>query len=280
MPKGPNNTVGLALDTTNVVLTTLKDAARLAPVPYLQEAANVAIGILDAIQGVRDNKDAFRRLADDACGLVYAAILCTNANSGTGMISRSLLDNLRELAETLIKIERIAKKKSSRNKITAFITNRSDRTTIQEYRETLRQSLDQFGLKSTITIQENIAHLMKQQNTMLMELRERERRETERMATTPEPQRPEAAGFGDWVRQSMAGHVPDSPGAALQRQHMFPFQQPMASPYIQSPIITSIGDMNNSHHITNTNSGNTTTTITENSNNRIYDGTRQRRGGR
>ena len=42
--------VGPALDATNVVLTTVKEAARMAPVPYLQEAATLALGLLEAVQ--------------------------------------------------------------------------------------------------------------------------------------------------------------------------------------------------------------------------------------
>lgn len=38
------------MDTTNIVLTTLRDAARIAPIPYLQGAAGAALGILDIIQ--------------------------------------------------------------------------------------------------------------------------------------------------------------------------------------------------------------------------------------
>lgn len=41
---------GLTLDVSSLVLTTLRDAARLAPVPYLMDAAELALGILDIIQ--------------------------------------------------------------------------------------------------------------------------------------------------------------------------------------------------------------------------------------
>lgn len=48
------------------------------------------------MKGAHDNKEAFQRLADDACGLVYAAILCTNRIGTTG-VSEDVLDSLREL---------------------------------------------------------------------------------------------------------------------------------------------------------------------------------------
>jgi len=40
----------LILDTSDLVLTVVKDAARLAPVPYLQDAATLALGIMNIIQ--------------------------------------------------------------------------------------------------------------------------------------------------------------------------------------------------------------------------------------
>jgi hypothetical protein len=118
-----SSTTNLALDTTDLVLTGVRDAARLAPIPYLKDAAGLALGIVNLIQvsslclgryhgvvlestddgqcsqDVRGNKGAFQRLASDACGLVYA-ILCrhTTADRSTATdVTKDLLDNLQEL---------------------------------------------------------------------------------------------------------------------------------------------------------------------------------------
>ena len=40
----------LVLDTSDLVLTVVRDAARLAPIPYLQDAAGLALGIVNLIQ--------------------------------------------------------------------------------------------------------------------------------------------------------------------------------------------------------------------------------------
>jgi len=51
IPKSPRyEIVGLGLDLSDVVLTTLKEAARLAPVPYLQQSAGLALAIVNIIQ--------------------------------------------------------------------------------------------------------------------------------------------------------------------------------------------------------------------------------------
>ena len=44
------NIVENSLDISNIVLTTLNDAASMAPVPYLQQAAGLALGILNIVQ--------------------------------------------------------------------------------------------------------------------------------------------------------------------------------------------------------------------------------------
>ena len=48
--KQQSSSVQTALDTTSLVLTTLRDAGRLTPIPYLQEAAALALGIVTTIQ--------------------------------------------------------------------------------------------------------------------------------------------------------------------------------------------------------------------------------------
>jgi hypothetical protein len=50
-------------------------------------------------QDVKGNKSAFRRLANDACGLVYA-VLCRHTTADRSVatdVTKDLLDNLQEL---------------------------------------------------------------------------------------------------------------------------------------------------------------------------------------
>lgn len=49
---------GLSLDASHLILSTLRDVARIAPVPYLMQAAQLALTILDTIQ-VRPQHDKF-----------------------------------------------------------------------------------------------------------------------------------------------------------------------------------------------------------------------------
>ncbi|KAG6916692.1 hypothetical protein DXG01_005759 [Tephrocybe rancida] len=157
-PLPPRDLGALALDTSDVVLSTLADAAKLTPVPYLQEASGAALGIVKIIQGVRSNKDAFQRLASDACALVYI-VLCSEGRGNEGMatVSPTYLQHARELAETVRDIYVFAEAQASRNIALRIIQYKSDTGTIQEYRDRLRQSLDVFNLESNIAIQETLA---------------------------------------------------------------------------------------------------------------------------
>ena len=55
-----SNSLGLTTETANLVLMTLKDASRLAPTPYLQDAALLALAISTAIQVRRQLFDGIR----------------------------------------------------------------------------------------------------------------------------------------------------------------------------------------------------------------------------
>lgn len=237
--------VGLALDATNLVLATLRDTARLTPIPFLRDAAGLALGVLEVVQSARDNKDAYTRLATDACNLVYAALI--HAEKSSTAISNELQDNLRELQRTLTGINNFAAKQVKRNRIIRAITWKSDLVTIQAYRDSLRQSLDLFGLKSNIMIQESIGQLVMQQEELVNTLKTQ--------PSSPSPPRDAAQEH--------------------PREHSSGFHDHFLSPHIHSAQgrikFTSVaGDVNHidsSQHITSTNSGNTTNTIITNSNN-------------
>jgi hypothetical protein len=111
-----SETIGLALDTTAVLLLTLRDAAKLSPVPMVQTAAGLALSIITIIQvefsctvqltnihltsfqGAHYNKGAFQRLADDTCNIVSAIVLQMRAKADAD-IPADLRDNLESLTK-------------------------------------------------------------------------------------------------------------------------------------------------------------------------------------
>jgi hypothetical protein len=49
-PGGKSKPQELILDTSDLVLTVVRDAARIAPLPYLQDAATLALVIVNVVQ--------------------------------------------------------------------------------------------------------------------------------------------------------------------------------------------------------------------------------------
>ncbi|KAF8059475.1 hypothetical protein FPV67DRAFT_443378 [Lyophyllum atratum] len=172
--------LAIALDSSELVLSTLADAARLTPVPYLQEAAGVALGIINMIQGVKSNKSSFHRLGNDACALVYI-ILCREDKAAVGVVTvtPAYLDHARDLAETLHEIYNYTKRQASRNRLLRMLQYKSDAGTVQEYRDRLKHSLDLFSVKSSLSIQDALASIQEQLTRMgdqAKELRDEQQR--------------------------------------------------------------------------------------------------------
>ncbi|KAF8071449.1 hypothetical protein FPV67DRAFT_874241 [Lyophyllum atratum] len=275
----------LALDTSDLVLSTLKDAARLAPIPYLQQSATLALGIVNVIQGVRNNKDAFLRLTKDACELVYV-VLCT---PGSANPTSTYLDHLRELTDTLGGIQQFAKKEASRTIFMRIIRHKADLDTITEYRGKLRQSLDVFGLKSSISIEENVRRIeqmvikmteQKLHHDEAFAREEAERKALEKERRDNELERMEVAHEGrdsgtdltadtvheghitrEWELGSNSETPPPSAHDPFHR-----YQNP--SPFNGGNFTTVAGSQNPyTNSVVNSNSGNTTTSAVSNSNN-------------
>src|SRR6266576_29770 len=92
--------VDISLDVSSIVLSTLRDASKFSPVPFLSAAAGIAIDIVGTVQvsysslfsnwtlqcvsqKARRNKDGFKALADDSCELVYVIIRAYKDRPGT-----------------------------------------------------------------------------------------------------------------------------------------------------------------------------------------------------
>lgn len=159
-----------------------------------------------------------------------------------------------------------------------MIKRKSDLGAVQQFRETLRQSLDLFGvrlnslrqnlshrsffqLKSNITIQEHLVNIASQQGEILAAL--------EAQGALAGSDQRDSSGNGE--RDAARSDAPDKNAAPTARS----IPPPPSAPHIQASHgkfnITSVGrdqtHIDSSNHVTNTNSGNTTTTITKDSNN-------------
>ncbi|TFK61869.1 hypothetical protein BDN72DRAFT_903721 [Pluteus cervinus] len=160
------------LQISSLVLSTIQDAASYAPVPGLQQAAGVALAIIDAAQTIKTNKQAYAQLAEDVCEILYIVIRSIqNAGQKGFAPSDKLVDDLRKVKGKLDPIAAFVEKQKSRNIFKRLLYYKADAGTIQDYRNTLKDSLGQFGFESQIALRETTARMMAQQEELLSQVR-------------------------------------------------------------------------------------------------------------
>jgi len=110
-------------------------------------------------QVVRGNKLAFQHLADDACGLTYAAVVHTQGISGRSKfeISKSITDHPQGLVRILTDIERFTRSKTRRLSIGRKLSTAG---AIQKYRSSLERLQELVGLNPYLGIEGNIVQLV------------------------------------------------------------------------------------------------------------------------
>jgi hypothetical protein len=118
----PGDATTIAMGVTEYVLTALQSGSRLSRVPFLPEAATMALTILQGVQvctmpslsksthllrfswqGSHDNKDAFHRLAVHGCNLISSVIVAyqDRLNEG-GEMPRALMLSIQILVEFVL----------------------------------------------------------------------------------------------------------------------------------------------------------------------------------
>ncbi|TFK35759.1 hypothetical protein BDQ12DRAFT_668382 [Crucibulum laeve] len=274
-----------SIELTGILLTTLQDAARLSPVPGLSDAASLALGILKMVETAQGNSEAFKKLAKDACGLVYTVVCSVQEMQyKKETIDKSLFDNTDELVKNLHSIQKFAEKEGRRGKLMRLLRYQSDMGKIQGYREMLRHSLDIFGLQSNISMRDSVARMMEQQERIIADMQRRRQeeeraqapKEQERQTDTSKSSSGSSAGPEN-SRSSTSSSAPSSIATpALPKLRTAFGNIQLHSPTGASTFTSIAGDNidnNNSSTVTNTNSGNTTsTTITGAYNDSSYRG--------
>ncbi|KAJ3818144.1 hypothetical protein F5880DRAFT_1617632 [Lentinula raphanica] len=193
-----------------LTLDAVQSAAALAPIPYLGEAATLAIGIWEAIQSTNDTKASLRSLASDAISLVYAVMTTCDevlrrqkdtqkeavednneaeleakdaedkaddpkqplefSNFKTEGLNLELRQNLEVLCSTLQDIKNFTLHVASRNVFLRFLTARSDSGKVVEFQNKMKMALDLFTLQSHISLRQVTGRIETQQAQLLTAL--------------------------------------------------------------------------------------------------------------
>ncbi|GAW09280.1 protein [Lentinula edodes] len=188
---------------TNLTLSALRDAAALAPIPYLGEAASLAIDIWDAVQSTRDTKASLKSLGSDAISLVYAVMATCDevlkrhrqqeSAESTVEDTQKLEKENSQIDEEVNKdrdpskpeqtkkeeeinpelrhnLERLCRHVASRNAFIRFLTVRSDTGKVTEFQNKMKMALDLFTLQSNITLRQVTGRIEAQQTQVLQTL--------------------------------------------------------------------------------------------------------------
>ncbi|KAF4607500.1 hypothetical protein EYR38_001572 [Pleurotus pulmonarius] len=151
------------LGASEVILTILKQASTVSPVPFLGDAAKLSLGILNAVQAVRKNKVLWISLAQDIARLVVVVVRKfdnSNLNSDT-------LDQIEQLHSMVRNIEGTVKGMVSRSLVKRAIAFGSDAQKVQKYRQELDLAIDLFGVRAAITNAENMQEILVSQQRLI-----------------------------------------------------------------------------------------------------------------
>ncbi|KAK1236021.1 hypothetical protein PQX77_000735 [Marasmius sp. AFHP31] len=264
-----------AADITVSILSALREVSQAAGgIGYAGMAAAIALEIVNAAQGAKDNKVSFKTLALDAGTLVLNIAEVCKEFEAEKEISPLLRRHLDTLEETLKQIRDYAKKRGDKAYWKRYISSRSDLDRIKEFRERLNQAVDLFGVQSHITVRESIARMATRQETIHEELKRKESDIPQR--TSPETVPIETTASPTSVKSNNPFLSGSTPSAAPTPSPQFSFNDAFGDLLTSSVVTGSITVNNisgNSQVVTNNNSkvrkniGNVYNTTTVNSNN-------------
>ncbi|KAF7345548.1 hypothetical protein MVEN_01573500 [Mycena venus] len=126
--------------------------AQFAPFPYAAQLITLTMSVLATIQRVRDNKAAFKQLADDLRDLVRAVLEAR-------VVSVEMEQILEKLASVLVEINDFVLEHISHNRVRRMMMSMMDASKIQDYRLHIKQALDLFMLQSQIGIHEKVTQI-------------------------------------------------------------------------------------------------------------------------
>ncbi|PPQ64790.1 hypothetical protein CVT26_002622 [Gymnopilus dilepis] len=144
-----------------LVLKVVEGVASAAPLPYLQEAAQLALSIVKIAQDIKDNKIGFQKVAGDCADLI-ATIWDSyeQSNNRELWLSENLNNAIEELVASLRSIEASLKVELNRGIGSKIIFSGSGTTRIQSLRGDLDQALKKFNVRMN---QEDWAFIADQQ---------------------------------------------------------------------------------------------------------------------
>ncbi|KAJ8703304.1 hypothetical protein PTI98_001939 [Pleurotus ostreatus] len=164
----PQRKGGPVLDVLDIWLNALKNAGAITQLPYMKEAAGVLLQVVNAIQAVRDNQDAFIRLVDHAGCIILSA---TRTMQPPREITDDMKSALKKIHDVVLKIKSLSDNRTNRTRLRRFLHAGSDKVEIGKLREDLNAAVQIFGVDAAMILNADINMLTEYVRQLMNEAR-------------------------------------------------------------------------------------------------------------
>ncbi|KAL0576493.1 hypothetical protein V5O48_005468 [Marasmius crinis-equi] len=150
-----------ALDISQTAFATVKEIASLVPLPYLGEAAGLALGLVEIIDKMKDSKEGFEELTSHAFEVIYA-VHCTLQRFGLDQPVESAFwmhENVEFLQDTVAAIKKYADSKVNESFSRRIFHLHRNHSELSKYEKRLDRALSLFNVVANIEILENTRRL-------------------------------------------------------------------------------------------------------------------------
>ncbi|PPQ99619.1 hypothetical protein CVT24_005197 [Panaeolus cyanescens] len=154
------------------LLHALRDVAMVAPVPFLRQAAGLAVTLWTTVDSMRDNQAHFERLRDTAVrlivGLNHSFTDSQNANRWMDeQVSRILKDIVLDLQQITSFCEDVNRRPIYKR----ALYNMSDKSKVREYEDKFRNTVMQFQTLSHVKLHESLSVIYDRSSQIMSEQR-------------------------------------------------------------------------------------------------------------
>ncbi|KAF4569802.1 hypothetical protein EYR40_008782 [Pleurotus pulmonarius] len=155
----PRRQGGLVLDGLDGVLNVLRSAGSATQIPYVREAAGVLLQVVNTIQAVRDNQDAFKRLVAHASEILTRLEVVWR-DQRSKRVSNELHLSLKRLYDIILDVRVFVDEIVRRNRFKRTICCKSDLVRIQNIKDDLNNCLEYFKVDALIITNQEMVQLM------------------------------------------------------------------------------------------------------------------------
>ncbi|KAL0569238.1 hypothetical protein V5O48_012725 [Marasmius crinis-equi] len=149
------------LDISQTAFSTVKEIASFTPVPYLGEAAGLALGLVEVVNKMKDSKEGFEELASYAFEVIYA-VHCTIQELERDQPAENAIrmhKKVKFLQDTVASIKKYADSKIKESFFRRVLHLHRNSGQIPKYEKRLDRALSLFNVVANIEILENTRRL-------------------------------------------------------------------------------------------------------------------------